>query len=77
MDSGGANAAAAAGKPASILHSSKLKQKLSNEPTEGDKAASVMVVNTPSRVVSKSARPQGFSPMARDSAVDLNLVLPD
>jgi hypothetical protein len=77
MDSGGAIAAAAVGKPVSILHSSKSKQKLPNKLTKGDKAASGMAMTTPNRLTSKSAHPQGSSPIAQNSKVDLNLDLPN
>ncbi len=77
MDGGGAIAAAVVGKPVSILHSSKSKQKLPNKLTKGDKAASGTAMTTPNRLTSKSARPQGSSPMAQDSMADLNLDIPD
>jgi hypothetical protein len=57
MDSGGAIAAAALGKPVSILHSSKSKWKLPNKLTKGDKAASERAMTTPNRLTLKSAQP--------------------
>ncbi len=77
MDGGGAIATAAVGKPVSILHSSKSKQKLPNKLTKGDKAASGMAMTTPNRLTLKSALPQGSSPMAQDSKANLNLGLPN
>jgi hypothetical protein len=75
MDSGGAIATAAVGKPVSILHFSKSKQKLPIKLTKGDKAASGTAMTTPNWLTLKSARPQGSSLMAQNSKADLNLDL--
>ncbi len=64
------------GKPASILKGgTQSKRKL---PVVGETAADTVVVGTPTNQgPSKAARPQGTSPMARDTALDNELdILP-